>query len=355
MFSNTVFTRVRRAENNKVAVITQFLHDNSLSIDTTVEIFITATRNDELIACGGLAGNIIKCVAISESARGEGLALTLATELIQLAYELKRPHLFLYTKIENEALFSQCGFYTLTRVPGLMVLMENSATRISRYAQELSIFRRPGNSIGCIVMNANPFTNGHRYLVEKAAAQCDWLHLFLVKEDTSRFPCADRLALVRAGTRDIPRLTVHQGSDYIISRATFPCYFIKEQAVINHCYTEIDLKIFRQHLAPALGITHRFVGTEPFCQVTAQYNRDMRHWLQTPELTAPAIELVEIERLRYGDEPISASRVRKLLVKKEFAAIAPLVPADTLTWLQAFSAPRPTASQNLPELVTGEK
>jgi len=355
MFSNTLFSRVRRADNNKIAVITQFLHDNSLSIDTTVEIFITATRNGTLVACGGLAGNIIKCVAISESVRGEGLALTLATELIQLAYELNRPHLFLYTKIENEVLFSQCGFYPLTRVPGLMVLMENSATRISRYARDLSTFRRPGNNIGCIVMNANPFTNGHRYLVEKAAAQCDWLHLFLVKEDTSRFPYADRLALVRAGTRDIPRLTVHQGSDYIISRATFPCYFIKEQAVINHCYTEIDLKIFRQHLAPALGITHRFVGTEPFCQVTAQYNHDMRHWLQTTELAAPAIELVEIERLRYADEPISASRVRKLLVKKEFAAIAPLVPADTLTWLQAFSTPRPTASQNLPELVTGEK
>ena len=110
-------------------------------------------------------------------------------------------------------------------------------------------------------MNANPFTNGHRYLIQQAAAQCDWLHLFLVKEDTSRFPYEDRLDLVLKGTTDIPRLTVHRGSEYIISRATFPCYFIKEQSVINHCYTEIDLKIFRQYLAPALGITHRFVGT----------------------------------------------------------------------------------------------
>lgn len=355
MFGNTVFSRVRRADNNKIAVITQFLHTNSLSIDTTVEIFITATRNGELIACGGLAGNIIKCVAISESVRGEGLALTLATELIQLAYELDRTHLFLYTKIENEALFSQCGFYPLTRVPGIMVLMENSATRIDRYAQSLKSSRQPGNKIGCIVMNANPFTNGHRYLVQQAAAQCDWLHLFLVKEDTSRFPYADRLALVRAGTRDIQKLTVHQGSDYIISRATFPCYFIKEQAVINHCYTEIDLKIFRQHLAPALGITHRFAGTEPFCQVTAQYNQDMRHWLQTPELASPAIELVEIARLRFGNTPISASLVRKLLVKKEFGTIASLVPPDTLAWLKAFSTSRPVTQQNLPELITGEQ
>lgn len=150
--------------------------------------------------------------------------------------------------------------------------MENSATRLKRYAESLKKFRHEGNKIGCIVMNANPFTNGHRYLIQQAAAQCDWLHLFLVKEDSSRFPYEDRLDLVLKGTADIPRLTVHRGSEYIISRATFPCYFIKEQSVINHCYTEIDLKIFRQYLAPALGVTHRFVGTEPYCRVTAQYN-----------------------------------------------------------------------------------
>ncbi|EHG7584006.1 TPA: [citrate (pro-3S)-lyase] ligase, partial [Citrobacter sedlakii] len=272
MFSNNVFTRVKRSENIKMAAITQFLKENDLSIDTTVEVFITVTRDDRLIACGGIAGNIIKCVAISESVRGEGLALTLATELINLAYERHCTHLFIYTKTEYEALFRQCGFSTLANVPGIMVLMENSATRLKRYAESLTRLRHDGKKIGCIVMNANPFTNGHRYLIQQAAAQCDWLHLFLVKEDTSRFPYEDRFDLVIKGSADIPRLTVHRGSEYIISRATFPCYFIKEQSVINHCYTEIDLKIFRQHLAPALGITHRFVGTEPFCTVTAQYN-----------------------------------------------------------------------------------
>ena len=325
MFGNDIFTRVKRSENKKMAEIAQFLHENDLSVDTTVEVFITVTRDEKLIACGGIAGNIIKCVAISESVRGEGLALTLATELINLAYERHSTHLFIYTKTEYEALFRQCGFSTLTSVPGVMVLMENSATRLKRYAESLKKFRHPGNKIGCIVMNANPFTNGHRYLIQQAAAQCDWLHLFLVKEDSSRFPYEDRLDLVLKGTADIPRLTVHRGSEYIISRATFPCYFIKEQSVINHCYTEIDLKIFRQYLAPALGVTHRFVGTEPFCRVTAQYNQDMRYWLETPTISAPPIELVEIERLRYQEMPISASRVRQLLAKNDLTAIAPLV------------------------------
>ena len=212
MFGNDIFTRVKRSENKKMAEIAQFLHENDLSVDTTVEVFITVTRDEKLIACGGIAGNIIKCVAISESVRGEGLALTLATELINLAYERHSTHLFIYTKTEYEALFRQCGFSTLTCVPGVMVLMENSATRLKRYAESLKKFRHPGNKIGCIVMNANPFTNGHRYLIQQAAAQCDWLHLFLVKEDSSRFPYEDRLDLVLKGTADIPRLTVDRKS-----------------------------------------------------------------------------------------------------------------------------------------------
>lgn len=351
MLSQCVFSQVKRAENRKMAAIIQFLRNNDLSIDTSVEVFITVTRDEQLIACGGIADNIIKCVAISESARGEGLALTLATELINLAFERQCTHLFLYTKSENEALFKQCGFYPLARVPGVMVLMENDATRLQRYASFLTTLRRGGSKTGCIVMNANPFTLGHRYLIQQAAARCDWLHVFLVKEDTSRFPYEDRLALVRAGTADIAGLTVHRGSEYLISRATFPCYFIKEQGVIDHCYTEIDLQIFRQHIAPALGITHRFVGSEPFCSVTANYNRDMRRCLSDPAMDAPTIELVEIDRVQYQGKAISASWVRQLLVKQEAALIRHLVPPTTFDYLQQML---PARVQTHSESVTGE-
>ena len=54
----------------------------------------------------------------------------------------------------------------------------------------------------------------------------------LVKEDSSRFPYEDRLDLVLKGTADIPRLTVHRGLN-TSSPATFPCYFIKEQASLT--------------------------------------------------------------------------------------------------------------------------
>ena len=287
----------------------------------------------QMIATGSLFENTLRCLAVDGAHRGEGLMAVIVAHLVQAQIERGHTHLFLYTKVDSAKFFAPLGFTEIARVDGRLVFMENRRDGFSRYLKSLAPYagERPG---AALVMNANPFTNGHRYLIQQAAAQCDWLHLFLVKEDSSRFPYEDRLDLVLKGTADIPRLTVHRGSEYIISRATFPCYFIKEQSVINHCYTEIDLKIFRQYLAPALGVTHRFVGTEPFCRVTAQYNQDMRYWLETPTISAPPIELVEIERLRYQEMPISASRVRQLLAKNDLTAIAPLVPAVTLHYLQ---------------------
>ena len=335
VFGNSAeFSRISPSEKSKVVEIEAFLKSSGLEIDAGIEEFVTARQGDELIACGGLAGNIIKCVAIKEADRGKGLALKLVTELINIAYERSRSHLFIYSKTENEALFQQCGFYTIAKVPDKVVLMENSSFHLKNYLKELQSYRKPGSKIGCIVMNANPFTLGHRYLVEQSSAQCDWLHLFLVKEKSAHFPYEDRLRLVQEGTRNISNLTIHQGSDYIVSRATFPAYFLKDKGIVDACHTEIDLRIFRQHIAPALGITHRFVGTEPFCPVTAKYNKDMKYWLETPELPYPPVVLAEIERLSFKNMPISASNVRRLMENKEMGGIAEIVPETTFSYLQ---------------------
>ena len=107
-----------------------------------------------------------------------------------------------------------------------------------------------------------------------------------------------------------------------------------------------------------MGITHRFVGTAPYCQGPAKYPRDRRHRVQTPALPAPPLELGEIERLQYHDTAISASWVRKLLVQKDLPAIAPWVPEATRAYLQRLLVPRSENVTDRPQesaLVTGEK
>lgn len=180
----------------------------------------------------------------------------------------------------------------------------------------------------------------------------------MAKKDTSRFPYEDHLDLVFKKTKDIPRLTVHRGSKYIISCTTFPCYFIKKQGVTSHRYTEIDLKILRQYLAPVLGTIHRFVGIESYCTVASQYNNDMCCWLETPTLPAPPIELAEIEWLCFQEMSISASWVCKLLAKKDLTAIASLIPDATLRYLQSMverASSGAAVHQSTPTLATDEE
>lgn len=329
------FSAVRPGESSHdVDDAKELLAASQLDFDTEIEVLVLCHARGRLIACAGLDHNVIKCVAVAEDFRGESLSLRLGSEIVLLAAQRRRFHLFLYSPPHNRALFRGWGFYPLVEVPGLVLLMENSPIGIKSYCDSLRLQKKPGNRIGSCVLNANPFTLGHRSLIERATADCDWLHVFVVKEDASDFSYADRFGLVAAGVRDISRITLHQGSEYIISRATFPGYFLKEEATIDHSWAAIDLLLFREYIAPVLGITHRYVGTEPFDAVTENYNLDMKHWLQGAQASAEPISVVEMPRASISGVPISASMVRRLLRKGDFSLIKKLVPATTLNFLK---------------------
>lgn len=318
--------------------IAAFLAASGLDYETGLEAVVTfrapGRGRREILACAGLESNIVKCVAISTALRGEAISLRLLTEITHLASERGHAHLFLYTTPENKPFFASCGFYLLAEAPGYVALMENTPVGISSYCKTLATRRVEGAMIGSIVMNANPFTLGHRFLVEQAAARCDWLHVFVVTEDVSYFPYRQRYTLVKAGLEGLARVSVHEGSTYMVSRATFSAYFFKEKGIVGDCFTAIDLLLFRNHIAPALGITHRFVGTEPFCPTTGKYNADMKHWLAKADAEGPPITVVELLRCVRDGVPISASEVRRCLKAGDFARIEKLVPPTTLELLR---------------------
>ncbi len=317
-----------------MAKVSQFLATMGLGVDNNVDFFVIAWLDEEIIGCGALAGNTLKSIAVDGCHQGYGLSTKLLSELVTHAFDLGRFNLFIYTKPENYTMFHEAGFHLLTSVKDRVILLENSKSRLNNYCQELSQKRLSGEKVGSIVMNANPFTYGHRYLVEQAAAQCDAVHLFVVKEDRSFFNYQDRLNMIKAGLADLPNVVIHEGSDYIISRATFPSYFLKDTGVINYCHTAVDLQIFRAYIAPALGITHRFVGTEPICEVTRFYNQQMHQWLATPTVEHDKISLVELPRIERINRPVSASLVRNLLFEEQWESIQQLVPSTTFDYLK---------------------
>lgn len=183
--------------------------------------------------------------------------------------------------------------------------------------------------IGAIVMNCNPFTLGHQYLIETASGLCEKLYIFVVEEDKSIFPFEDRLKLVQEGVKDLKNVTVLHSGNFIISALTFPGYFNKSVDNNVSVDTSDDLILFAKHIAPTLGINIRFAGEEPIDYITRQYNETMKEIL--PKYN---IEFVEIPRKEMGDAIISASRVRKLLFEENFDEIAKIVPQTTLEYLK---------------------
>lgn len=113
MNEEVIFCCVLKTELYRWQQIADFLKQNDLNIDQDIEQFIIALNESaNIVACGGIAGNVLKCIAIDPALRGQGMALPLMTTLMNQAFRQKRYELFLYTKPENETLFSDCGFHT---------------------------------------------------------------------------------------------------------------------------------------------------------------------------------------------------------------------------------------------------
>jgi [citrate (pro-3S)-lyase] ligase len=326
------------------AEVAKLLIASGLDVDGDIQVFVVARDRRKIVACAGLAGDIVKCVTIAPECRSSSLALRLMSEIQYLATQRGHSHLFLYTKPDKAAFFSGCGFHKLVEVLGSACLMENTPVGVKDYCDRLKLLRRSGKRIGCIVVNANPFTLGHLYLIRRAEKECDWVHVFVVSEDASAIAYCDRLDLVRSGLSGLGRVTVHGGSRYLVSKVTFPCYFIKDTCVVEACSTAIDLLMFRKYIAPALCITHRYVGSEPFCELTRKYNADMHGWLEEAHAEEPPVHVVEIPRFEMAGRPVSASQVRRLLTDGNFEEIASLVPTTTLALLRAKYAVHPEQS-----------
>lgn len=181
--------------------------------------------------------------------------------------------------------------------------------------------------IGSIVMNCNPFTNGHLYLIEEAKKKCDELLVFVVSEDRSRFAFEDRFCMVKSAVSEIKSgegIHVFESGKFMISQDTFPEYFLKDKLQDMEVDSSYDVSLFAGHIAPALGIKIRFVGEEPNDKVTEAYNRTMESIL-----AKYGILLCEIPRIADNEGVISATRVRNCMDSYDLDGLRKLVPNST--------------------------
>ena len=299
-----------------------FLAENGLAFDESIRFTAALMEEDEIIATGSLDGATVKCVAVSPDHQGEDLTARIMTVLVQKAAEDGFHHLMLYTKPRNQHLFAPLGFHPVIRTADVL-LMENRRGGLNGFLAELAKPVDDQQPVGCIVAHANPFTFGHRYLIETAAAQCAWLHVFILSEDRGMFTPEERLQMAKEGCSDLSNVLIHPTGPYMVSSSTFPTYFLKEKHRAGDIHCELDVRLFGEKIAPALGVTRRYVGTEPNCAVTAQYNAQMKRLLP-----AYGVDVIEIERKTLAGSVISASRVREKLAAGE--SVSGLLPESTL-------------------------
>ncbi len=303
----------------------EFLHNNGLRLEDVDYYAGVFNCEDEMLAGGGLQGNILKCIAVDDRLRDTGMGSRLISHLVSIATACNST-VRCFTKPSNREIFESLGFRTIAKAPQA-ILMEMGNPGISGYISYLKELRREGRN-GIIVMNGNPFTKGHLYLIEQASGQVDNLYVIMVGEDRSLFSTDERLAMAAEACRDFENVTICHGSTYAISALTFPTYFIKEVSDAAPTQITLDLDLFATHIAPALGISVRFVGSEPADPLTCLYNESMHG-----HLPSRGIRVIETERMQLDGKVVSASKVRRFLADLNLAGAFKMVPSSTVPYL----------------------
>lgn len=331
--SDYFISQVYPSDARTNAQVDALLQQEGIRRDANLDYTCVMFDNDyHAIATGSCFGNTLRCMAVDHRHQGEGLMNEIVSHLVQYQYERGNLHLFLYTKCSSAKFFGDLGFYEIARIEDQIVFMENRKDGFSSYLDRLAQSKVEAPNVGAVVMNANPFTLGHQYLVEKAAAENDVVHLFMVSEDASLFPYGVRKQLIEAGTAHLKNLRYHDSGPYIISQATFPSYFQKDAEAVIASHANLDLAIFTK-IAHRLGITARYVGEEPTSVVTGLYNQVMQQ-----KLPEAGIQCIVVPRREENGQVVSASTVRKAIQEDNWDLVQQQVPPTTWDFLRSEAA-----------------
>lgn len=320
---------VKREEERKK--VHKFLEGFDLKLDNDVDYTLIIEQNGEIKATCSKAKNVFKCFAVSKDLQGENVTSKLISALIDKSFEEGIFHNFIFTKPDKEKIFSSLNFKTLYKTDHVAFLeygIYNIEKALDKISKEYNINNSEEKT--ALVMNCNPFTLGHRYLIEYASKNSKKVIVFIVEEDKSLFPFKTRYNLVKEGTKDLKNVKVVPGGEYIISSATFPTYFIREEDILVKAHAEIDAGIFGKYFGEKFNIKKRYVGEEPYCKVTNAYNQVLKSIL--PKF---GIELEEIKRKEIQGDFISASKVRGLIREGKLDEVIKLVPSATWEFLNS--------------------
>ncbi|HES2135046.1 TPA: [citrate (pro-3S)-lyase] ligase [Streptococcus pyogenes] len=328
-------SKVFPSDKTTMASVKNLLHQEGIRLDAHLD-YTCAIMNaqNDVIATGSYFGNSLRCLCVSSAYQGGGFLNRIVSHLIDEEYALGNYHLFVYTKTSSAAFFKDLGFTEIVHIDNHISFLENKKTGFQDYLMTLNKPEQTPGKVAAIVINANPFTLGHQFLVEKAARENDWVHLFMVSEDQSLVPFSVRKMLIQEGLKHLDNIIFHETGPYLISQATFPAYFQTEDNDVIKSQALLDTAIFLK-IAQTLQITKRYVGEEPTSRVTAIYNEIMAEQLQQAGIL---LDILPRKAINQQQDPINASTARQALKDSDWDLLAKLLPKTSLDYFCSLEA-----------------
>lgn len=333
-FSSRVVSSLSESEKREVRAL---LASQDLDFEEGADRVALVEDADGAVAgTASLFGDVIRMVAVSDEHQEYGLSAVAISALLEVARARGTSHLFVYTKRDMAPRFASLGFRGIAQTEAVSLLEtgEPGIGTYRAYLEDNRIEAPEGGTIGAIVVNCNPFTRGHRYLIGRASQECALLYVVVVEADLSFFSFADRYAMVKLGTADLGNVKMLRSGPYAVSAATFPTYFLKDKgaAAVSEQQARLDVDLFLRLYVRSLLLDVRFVGTERDCPVTAIYNGVM-----SEVLPGAGVAVREIERLRTDSgEVVSASTVRRMLAAGERERLGAFLPPSTTDYLRSI-------------------
>ncbi len=310
--------------DNERDLLISFLkkHDFEYEYDITYSILVY--DEDKLVATSSLANNVMKCFLVIKEYTNQNITNLMFSHLVNYMSQLNIFHYFVYTIPRNELIFTSLNMKTIVMTMNT-VLLEGGDEIINVLTNLRDEYALSDNKKAAVMINANPMTLGHLYLIETASKENKEVLVFVVSEDLSSFPFLDRFEIIKSATSYLKNVTVLPTLSYLVSKITFPKYFLKEDQLIKDEQTLIDVLVYKQYYEKIFNINIRYLGEEPFSFNTNKYNQVLKTYLGS--------HVKIIKRKKIGEKIVSASLVRKLLKENNTEEIKKYVPLATYEYL----------------------
>lgn len=305
-------------------VLTDFLKKYDLDYELDIDYSILVYYQEDLIATASLANNVMKCFLVDREFIGQNVTGLMFSHLVHVLAQKGINHYFVFTRPSNEQIFKSLNMKVLVTTMNTLLLEGGDSIYnvLGKLKKEYNISDKKKS---CVIINANPMTLGHMYLIETAAKESEEVLVFVVSEDLSSFPFSDRFEIIKEATSKLDNVTVLPSLSYLVSKITFPKYFLKEDQLIQDEQTLVDVIIYKEYYTKIFNIKKRYLGEEPLSFNTSKYNKVLKDYLND--------NVKIIERKKEGSMVISASLIRKLIKANKLSQVKKYVPEATYNYL----------------------